>query len=158
MDDAVDGCGDFDFVLFVGSFVFGEMGFDEFGCSGFEHFRHPVENLSAVVWRAFCPRWTGFCCGFDGVAHIFAGAEWDVCEELILGIVDGVGEVGFGADECAADVAFGGFGDGESWHGYVIAKRHDEGKALHAGCVVIARKVCRLHLRCLIITKCGSPF
>ncbi len=126
VDDTVDGGGEFGGGFFA---VCGEVCVDEFGGACFEHFGDAVEDLSAVVGGAVGPGWMCFGGGFGGVADVFAGAEWDVCEELAGGIVDGVGEVGFGTDEGTADGAFGGFGDGDAGHGDRVGKSLKVGKS-----------------------------
>ena len=93
-------------------------GLGHFRGAGLQHFGEAVEDLAAVVGIALRPAGTGLGGGFDGVAQILAGAVRDVGEERAGGVVQRIDAAALRADERSADVALGGFGDGESHRSY----------------------------------------
>ena len=111
VNDTVDGRGNFGGCLLLFRSGFGEMGIDQFRGPGLQHFRHAVEDLTAIVGGAFRPARPGFGGRLDSVSHILAGAKGNVCEELALAVVDLVGAVAFGANKRSSDIAFRSFGD-----------------------------------------------
>ncbi len=86
------------------------------GAARLEHLREAVEDLGAVVRRAFRPAGARLCRSLDGVAQVLAGALGNVGEEGARRVLEGERPGALGADEGAADVDFRGLGDGEAAH------------------------------------------
>ena len=117
-----------------------QNGGGEFVGAGFEHFRDAIEDLTAIVGAPFRPTRSGLRSGFDGIAEILTGAERDVANERARGVVERINAPTLGADECSADEAFRGFGNGKSAHGFSGSKglttedtESTEGEEIHEG-------------------------
>ena len=105
----------------------------QLGGPGLQHLRQPVEDLAAVVGRALRPARAGRGRGLDRVAQVLARALRDVGEKGPGRVPERKHARALRADEGAADIDLGRFGDGKSAHG----KRAGPGAAgpAEVGCV-----------------------
>jgi len=103
-----------------------------------EHLRETVDDLPAIVGRAFCPSWASLGGSLDGVAQVLARALRDVGEKSAALIMYRIHAGGLAADEGTADVALGGFGDGKRCHARSIPGRTRFGKEapFHQGMLI----------------------